>query len=49
MDSNSIERAMRPITLSRKNALFARSDEVASDGRQSPRWSRPASSTGSIR
>jgi hypothetical protein len=27
MDSNSIERAMRPITLSRKNALFAGSDE----------------------
>lgn len=27
MDSNSVERAMRPITLSRKNALFAGSDE----------------------
>ncbi len=27
MDSNSIERAMRPVALSRKNALFAGSDE----------------------
>jgi len=27
MDTNSIERAMRPIALSRKNALFAGSDE----------------------
>jgi len=27
MDSNTVERAMRPIALSRKNALFAGSDE----------------------
>ncbi len=27
MDTNSVERAMRPVALSRKNALFAGSDE----------------------
>jgi transposase len=27
IDSNSIERAMRPVSLSRKNSLFAGSDE----------------------
>ncbi|PZO56039.1 MAG: IS66 family transposase, partial [Alphaproteobacteria bacterium] len=27
MDNNTVERAIRPITLSRKNALFAGSDE----------------------
>ena len=37
MDSNSIERAMRPITLSRKNALFAGNDEGAE------RWAAIAS------
>jgi transposase len=29
LDSNSIERAMRPVCLSRKNSLFAGSDEGA--------------------
>ena len=29
IDSNTVERAMRPIALSRKNALFAGSDEGA--------------------
>jgi transposase len=27
MDNNTVERAIRPITLNRKNALFAGSDE----------------------
>ncbi len=27
LDSNSVERAMRPVALSRKNSLFAGSDE----------------------
>jgi hypothetical protein len=27
MDTNTVERAIRPITLNRKNALFAGSDE----------------------
>ena len=31
MDTNSVERAMRPVALSRKNALFAGSDEGGAD------------------
>jgi hypothetical protein len=37
LDSNSIERAMRPVALSRKNALFAGSDEGGEN------WARMAS------
>jgi transposase len=32
LDSNSIERAMRPVALSRKNSLFAGSDEGGENG-----------------
>jgi hypothetical protein len=49
IDSNVVERSIRPIALNRKNALFAGSDGAASIGRHSPRSSRPASSTASIR
>jgi uncharacterized protein YecA (UPF0149 family) len=31
MDTNSVERAMRPIALNRKNSLFAGHDEGAAD------------------
>ncbi|MBB5694706.1 hypothetical protein FHS87_002758 [Roseomonas pecuniae] len=32
LDTNAVERAIRPIALSRKNALFARSDEGGEHG-----------------
>ena len=47
LDNNTVERSIRGIKLSRKNALFAGSDGGA--GRSSRPWSRPASSTTSIR
>ena len=31
LDTNTVERAMRPVALSRKNALFAGSDEGAAN------------------
>ena len=48
IDSNTVERSIRPIALNRKNALFAGSDGGGEIGRSSPRWSKPASSTASI-
>ncbi len=48
IDSNVVERAIRPIALNRKNALFAGSTAAASTGPSSLRSSRPASSTASI-
>jgi transposase len=45
LDNNTVERAIRPICLSRKNALFASGDDGGARwaGRPSPRWLRPAS------
>jgi hypothetical protein len=37
VDTNAIERAIRPIALGRKNALFAGSDGAPGVGRSSPR------------
>ena len=37
LDTNSVERAMRPVALSRKNSLFAGSDE---GGENWPAWRR---------
>ena len=37
IDSNAVERSIRPIALNRKNALFAGSDGGASTGPSSPR------------
>jgi hypothetical protein len=38
IDSNSVERAMRPIALNRKNALFAGSDEGAENWAMLASW-----------
>jgi hypothetical protein len=45
IDSNVVERTIRPLALNRKNALFAGSDGVASIGPSSLRSSRHANST----
>ena len=37
MDSNSVENAIRPLALTRKNALFAGHDEGGRAGPASPR------------
>jgi hypothetical protein len=47
IDSNAVERNIRPIALNRKNALFAGRMEAASIGRSSPRSSKHASSAAS--
>jgi hypothetical protein len=47
--SNVVERAIRPLALTRKNALFGGSDRGASIGRSSPHWSKPANCAGWIR
>ena len=36
IDSNVVERTIRPIALNRKNALFAGSDQAACTGASSP-------------
>jgi Transposase IS66 family len=45
LDTNTVERAIRPVTLGRKNHLFAGSDGVLIDGQPSARSSPPPSST----
>jgi len=47
MDANPVENRIRPLVLTRKNALFAGHDK-AEHGRASPPSSKPASSTASI-
>ena len=42
LDSNTVERAIRPIALNRKNALFAGPTAAANTGACWPPWSRPA-------
>jgi transposase len=49
LDNNSVERSIRGIKLSRKNALFAGSDGGAEHWLSLRPWSRPARSTISIR
>ena len=49
IDSNVVERAIRPLALNRKNALLRVRTAAASIGRSTPRSSRPANSTASIR
>ncbi len=43
LDTNTVERAIRPLCLSRKNALFAPAMTAGRGGRRRPRWSKPAS------
>ena len=47
LDTNTVERAIRPIALGRKNSLFAGSMAGRATGRSWPAWWRPRSSTGS--
>jgi transposase len=42
LDTNAVERSIRPLVLNRKNALFAGHDEGAENWAASPRSSRPA-------
>ena len=49
LDTNIVERCLRPMVLNRKNALFAGHDQGAENWAASLRLSRPANSTASIR
>jgi len=49
VDTNTVERSMRPIAMGRRNSLFSGSEGGAESWRSWHRWSTRQSSTNSIR
>jgi Transposase IS66 family len=45
LDTNPVERAIRPVALDRKNQLFAVRDSGGERWALSERWSKPSNST----